>query len=136
MSAPLNTIVESGGDFVTREAAGGTIASGATGTILTLTPLAGQRVRLTHLSTASPVIQINITVRFDAIDLVTAKSVQGDSPQAPAEFSIGSYQPYTAGLPPSGNHKHITGKIDEVLYIILTTSTITVDLYYAYEFGE
>ena len=124
------------GEFVSLFADGAVISSGASGTLATLTPPSGQRVRLTHLSTTSPTIQINITVRFDAIDLVTAKSVQGDSPQAPAEFSIGSYQPYTAGLPPSGNHKHITGKIDEVLYIILTTSTTAVDLYYAYEFGE
>ena len=124
------------GEFVALEAASGTIGVGESGTLRTITPPPGQRVRLTHLSTTSPVVQINITLRFDAVDLVTAKSVSGDIPQADSQFSIGSYQPYTAGAPPNGNHKHVTGKTDEVLYIILTTSTITVDLYYAYEFGE
>lgn len=131
ISAPIKR-----GEFVALVADSGVVSIGASGTLVTLTPPVGQRVRLTHLSTTSAVTQVNITVRFDAIDLVTAKSIKGDSPQGPTEFSIGSYQAYTAGLPPSGNHKYITGKIDEVLYIILTTATTTAELYYAYEFGE
>ena len=70
------------GEFVALEASSGTIGVGESGTLRTITPPSGQRVRLTHLSTTSPVIQVNITLRFGAVDLVTAKSVKGDIPQA------------------------------------------------------
>ena len=134
MSEKLNTIVGKQNDFATRLIGGGSISSGVINTILTLTPPAGQRVRLTHLSTASGTNQLSISITIGGVTVIAFGSVNGSDPSL-GGFSIGSYQPYAAGNPPNGNYKYFTGATDEVLNIISSNVTTTT-IYYGYQFGE
>jgi len=137
MSATLSTIIETGGDFITRAAAGGTIAaSSPTGVILTLDPPAGQRVRLTHLSTsAAGSAQVGITVLFGSDTVIDAQELDGDTPNQATKFSIGNYQAYAAGAPPFTNYHQFTGKTDETLTIVKNTGATIATIYYGYEYG-
>lgn len=124
------------GEFVAQFAGSGTVASSTPGgTILTITPPSGQRVRVTNLSTDTSGIITNATLSFDSLDILTSISISGQAPNSGLRYSIGNYQPYGVGAPPVGNHKFITGKIGEA-FIVSTTSTTSGVLYYAYEFGE
>ena len=125
------------GEFVALFGASGSINAGAaSGTILTISPPSGQRVRVTNLSTAAGVNQASISILFDTTTVLSNKTISGGTPVASdARFSIGSYQDYAAGTPPSGNHPFITGKLNEPL--VLSAGSITTQIiYYAYEFGE
>ena len=137
MSELLSSVVGGGGGFITRFAGSGSIASGtAAGTLLTLTPPSGQKVRLTHLSTGSATLaQVGITVSFDAVDVVSAGNVHGEDP-APGSFSVGSYYPYAGAEPPAGNHLWFTGKANEVLTIVKNAGATNRKLFYGYEYGE
>ncbi len=84
MSDLLTSIVGGGGAFVAREAASGFLNSGVTGTILTLTPPAGQRVQLTHLSTDTGFEQTGISVVFGTTTLITEKTLAGPNPETTA----------------------------------------------------
>ena len=134
MSETLSAIVKTGGDFITRAAAGGTIAIGVTGD-LTLTPPSGQRVRLTHLSTTSGSQQSGMSVLIGGVDITGVVSIKGDAPVYTGTLSIGSYQAYTAGSPPNANHSQFTGSIDEPVIIRKNAGNTTVTIYYGYEFG-
>ena len=135
MSEALNTVIETGGDFITRSASGGTITTGVTGTILTLTPPAGQRVRLTHLSTAAATNQTGISVIIGSNIIINELDLDGDSPTSTVKFSVGNYQPYGAVGVPAGNYQSFTGQTGEVLTILKNTGTTVATTYYGYEFG-
>lgn len=135
MSALLSTIVETGGDFITRAASSGLISSGVTGTILTLTPPAGQRVKLTNLSTTAATNQVGISVVIGASTVITELDLDGDSPNTAAKFSVGNYQAYAAAAPPLANYNQFTGKTNEVLTILKNAGNTTVTVYYGYEYG-
>ncbi len=125
------------GEFVAEFADGGTIAALQTGELLELTPPTGQRVRLTHLSTGAGVDQGGISINFGAIEVLPASTISGPEPRADANrFSIGTYQPYAAGFPPSGNHLYVTGKLGEALIITKNAGNTSFPLFYGYEFGE
>lgn len=135
MSEALNSIVGKQNDFATRFMGGGsTSATGDGVPIVTLTPPAGQRVRLTHLSTAAGTTRPSLKLAFDALDITITFTLDGDDPSS--NWTVGSYQDYTAGNPPSGNHLFFTGDVDEVFYIISTAGAATGTIYYGYEFGE
>ncbi len=136
MSELLSSITGKQNDFATRFMDGGVIASGAlAGTILTLTPPSGQRVRLTHLSTSAATTVDSISILFDAVLIVDDESLEGDNPTVD-RFSVGSYQPYAAGLPPFSNFIYFTGNTDEVLTIVKALGSTLQNIYYGYEFGE
>ena len=125
------------GEFVALEASSGTIGTGVTGDILTVTPPSGRRVRLTHLSTTSGSSQTDISITLGIAPVLVSQSISGYLPQANSgRYSIGRFQPYTAGAPPSGNHPFITGKTDEALIISKGAGNTGIAIYYAYEFGE
>ena len=135
MSENLGSIIKKGGDFITRFASGGVVASGATGTLRTLTPPTGQRVRLTHLSTTAGANQVGISVTLGVETVIDELDLDGDSPNVDTKFSVGNYQPYAASLPPYGNYHQFTGKTDEALVILKNAGNTTVAIYYGYEFG-
>ncbi len=135
MSDKLNTIVEAGGDFITRAASGGTISTGVTGTILTLTPPTGQRVRLTHLSVDTAANQVGVSVVIGAHTIIDEQEVAGPLPSGFNSFSVGNYQPFSPGNPPSTNYQQFTGKKDEVLTILKNAGNTNRNIYYGYEFG-
>mgnify|MGYP005991250083 CR=1 FL=1 len=125
-------------EFTALEANGGSIGAGASGDILTVTPPAGQRVRLTHLSTTDidTAFELSITVSFGLVDIISMGYLCGHAPIT-GRFSVGSYQPYsyTNPLPPAGSFGFFTGGTDEALVIGKTGSTENT-IYYGYEFGE
>ena len=135
MSVTLSSVFPSGGDFITRSASGGSISSGNTGTLVTLTPPSGQRVRLTHLSTTSGSTQAGISVAVGSNTLINALTVSGGTPNAASRFSLGNFQPYAAGDPPFGNYKQFTGKVGEALTIVKNAGNTSQTIYYGYEFG-
>ena len=136
MSATLSTIVKTGGDFITRSAAGGTVASGAAaGTVLTLTPLAGQRIRLTHLSTAAAQTVVGLSVLLGSDVVIDDLTLDGDTPNSTSNFSVGKYQPYAAGTPPLTNYSQFTGKVGEALTLVKTGGVTNTAIYYGYEYG-
>ena len=133
----INSLPIKNGEFAVLSASGGVIASGVTGDILTVTPPAGQRVKLTHLSTAAGFEQAGISILFGVTTVLSEKLISGPQPNAQVNrYSIGEYQPYAAGNPPNGNHLYITGKTDEVLTITKNAGNTARTIYYAYEFGE
>ena len=133
MSDKLNTIVGKQNDFATRFMGGGTIAIGDVG--VTLTPPAGQRVRLTHLSTAAGTSESNMNVTFGSTVVLSAHEIDGENPSGSGS-SVGSYQDYAAGNPPNRNYSFWTGGVDEPLGINKNTGNTTAIIYYGYEFGE
>ena len=135
MSEKLSSVIEAGGDFITRSVSGGSVSSGSSGDIITLTPPADQRIRLTHLSTVSGVQENNISIFVGADDVTGVVSIKGDAPTYTGQISIGSYQPYAAGNPPSANHRQLTFGKNEVVVIRKNTGTTTNTVYYGYEAG-
>ena len=138
MSELLGSIVGGGGAFASRAANADIISAGATGgtAILTLSPPAGQKVRLTHLSTDVAAEQAGISVVFGSTTVISEKIVAGGQPRGPLRFSVGSYQAYAAGAPPNGNYPTMTGKLNEVLTITKNAGNTGQDIYYGYEYGE
>jgi len=136
MSELLGSIVGGGGAFASRAANADIISAGVTGTILTLTPPDGQRVKLTHLSTDVAVEQSGISVVFGTTTVVSEKILAGGQPRGPLRFSVGTFQAYAAGAPPNGNYPAMTGKINEVLTITKNAGNTAQDIYYGYEYGE
>jgi hypothetical protein len=135
MSEPLSAIVKTGGDFITRFAGGGTIATGQTGLLLTLDPPSGQRVRLTHLSTTAGAAQSGISVLLGSDTVIDEMELDGDTPNQAANFSVGKYQPYAAGNPPMTNYHQFTGKTGEDLTITKNAGNTAAIIYYGYEYG-
>lgn len=135
MSKTLGSIAGGGGggDVVTRSIGGG-VSIPPNQLNITLTPPTGQRVRLTHLSTETGEQVSGVKITIGGSDVLVNKKLKGDAPAAPSEFSVGSFQAYTAGQPPSGNIQHITGGVDEVMVIL--GATLSVSVYFSYEFGE
>lgn len=135
MSALLSSGFDTGGsDFTTESASGGTVVSPNTANVV-LTPPEGKRVKLSHLSTSGANEQSSVTVDIGGNVVFSAKTLSGETPLAPNKFSVGSFQAYPAGTPPSGNHRHLIGGVDEVI-TISTPGAVSVTIYYAYEFGE
>ena len=134
MSNKLNTIVGKQNDFATRFMGGGTVTTAGAGDILTLTPPSGQRVRLSHLSTAAGTTRPSLKLRFDALEITITFTLDGDDPSS--SWTVGSYQEYSVGNPPSGNHEFFTGAVDESFIIQSTSGASSGTIYYGYEYGE
>jgi len=132
MSEKLTKIAGKQNDFATRFMGGGSVGTGVLN-VLTLTPPSGQRVRLTHLSTAAGTSQITISITIGGVTVILFGGINGGDPSV--GFSVGSYQPYAAGIPPNKNYEHFTGATDEVLNITSNNATTTT-IYYGYEYGE
>ena len=138
MSQKLKTIFAGGGQFSERSTNGGQIPSGtSSGTILTLTPPAGQRVKLTHLSTQAGNNFFGIQILIGTKDIFNGfRSLNGGQPVAlNLRQSVGNFQPYAAGDPPTGNARHFMGETNESITINANTNTTSI-IYYAYAFGE
>tara|TARA_R110000787_G_scaffold30833_1_gene82335 strand:- start:3 stop:404 length:402 start_codon:yes stop_codon:yes gene_type:complete len=133
MSEKLISIVGAPSDFATRFMGGGTFVSPNVLNIV-LTPPDGQRVRLTHLSTSGANEVSGVSIDIGAANVVVSKTLSGGTPLLASKFSVGSYQDYAAGTPPSGNYTYFTGGINEIMTI--SGGTLSTTVYYGYEFGE
>ena len=141
MSETLSYIAGKSRIFATRLMGGGTTADVSVSDIVTLTPPAGQRVRLTHLSTGSGgAVRFYISVLFGSTEVLSNKNISGEQPFSGSglsdKYSVGSYQDYAAGLPPNQNYEYFTGDVDEALIIRVNQAGGSNTLYYGYEYGE
>jgi hypothetical protein len=127
MSELLSSITGGGGGFIAKFASPlVSVASGSTGTIATITPPAGQKVRLTAI--AASVLQINLTtITIGGSDVVTSVllDVSGGLGNQANEFYIGFGSP---------NQVYIDGDIDEAIEIKTNVAT-TSNTIYTYQFG-
>ena len=137
MSILLGAVMGGGGDFISRSSGGGNIPAGASSAtpLLTLTPPSGQRVRITHRSTQAGNVQTGISVTFGTAAVISNSAISGATPNSGAR-SVGSFQPYAAGLPPHGNVIYLTGKTDEAAVVTLGVGSTAEVIYYGYEYGE
>ena len=136
MSVSLESVINKKTDFITRSIGGAKILAGASGDLVTLTPPAGQKVRLSNLSNVAGLSETNISVIIGGVDITGVMTLNGGAPNATSVFSVGSYQAYSAGDPPRGNYKSFTGGTDEVVIVRKTTGSLSNDLFYGYQFGE
>ena len=116
------------------------VVGGGTTEIFRVTPPAGQRVRLTNLSTDPGTYRRLCSLFFGTTELINNDVISGDKPDDTNAFgegySVGRYQDYPAGDPPFNSREELTGKIDEAVYVQCGDSVSSVRVYYGYEFGE
>ena len=104
------------------------IAASATGTILTLTPPSGQKVKLTNLAAQSVTQTNKLTILFAGVAVVTAVLLEVTSGNA------NTTDAYMMGRQISVSDP-LTGAVDEALTITTDIAT-TNGTVYAYQFGE
>ena len=124
----LKSMVGSGGFLVKFASANINLGAGATGTIITLTPPAGQKVRLTGLMTNAGTDPISLTtINIGGVAVVTAVKLAKNTagPEIANGFRIGYNQP---------NQHFLEGDIDEVIDIITDIGTSQI-IGYSYQFG-
>ena len=121
--------VVGGGSFRAQFASGVlNIPSSSTGTLVTLTPPDGQRVRLTLLVNAPATEPTSLTtITIDGVVVVTALVLmRSTGSTTTGVFGVGNQ---------SGAEPEITGDVNEA--IVVSTNVATTDsIQYAYEFGE
>lgn len=127
-----------GGEFIPTFTSGTTILnSGASGNIITLTPPAGERVRLTALSTLGAVQEADITVQVAGVDAVTSKELGGSNLSVANRFiisNVGDPDIGTADL--AGVFPPITGKTDVVITVVKDSGSTIQALNYGFQFGK
>ena len=134
MSSLLSSITGGSSGFSTRFISGfQIISSGVTGDLVTITPSAGRKVKLSTLQTNNTTtLQAGISISIGGTDIITEKILGGGN--SADEFIIG-VQATDSVLTP-GRHLSIQGNTDEVVKIVKNAGNTGVDIYYAYEFGE
>lgn len=118
-----------GGSFVAKFASPTvSVSSGATGTFATLTPPAGQKVKLTALASGGTTQTNLTTVTVGGVDVISAVILESDTtpPDAANQLTIGFTNP---------NCDSIIGDVDEVVELKTNVSTSQTTIY-AYQFGE
>ena len=123
----LSSVTGGGSGFTAKTATGGIlVSSGATGTLFTLTPPAGEKVRLTQLiSTATMTSLTTVTIGGSAV--VTAKKLVAST----VSFLTVSDN---WGISGEMSNNVIFGDVDEA--VVVTTDIATShNIYYSYEFG-
>jgi len=128
MSELLSSITGGGGGFVSKFASSVVIvSSGATGTYATLTPPAGQKVKLTALSSQSGTQTNLTTVAVGGVDVATAFILIAPSgePSLTNQLMIGYANP---------NQEPIIGAVGEAIELKTNVSTSSGTVY-AYQFG-
>lgn len=112
-----------------RSSSGISIPTGSSGTLISLTPPSGQRVRLSILWTSASNLESGITVTVGGNVVVSGGTLDDDNAGANGNaFTVG---PRTSnGRPP------MLGAIDEVIEVIKDSGTTGTSIEYAYEFVE
>ena len=127
MSKLLSSVTGGGGgSFTSKFVSGGIIINAATtGTLFTLTPPAGQKVKLSQiLGAAATTSLVTISVGGSAVVAALPLINDGADGMAGGAFGVGG----NAGGPP------IVGEYGEVIEATTNVTTSHV-IYYAYEFG-
>jgi len=128
----LSTIIGSGDGFITKFVSGViTLASGASGDVVTLTPPANQKVKLTGLVSATT--EPGVTVTLGGSDVVTSLQLVSSDSQSTGDFSINATK---SGVGQLSSIEAITGDEDEQLVIKKDTGSTVANITYTYQFGQ
>lgn len=133
MTIKLSSKGGSGGQPAIRTLSGlKTIAAGASGTILSLTPPAGQRAAITALTCDSLVGNIDIEIGGNPI--VTGLTLAASAQTIADRYCLNSITQSTTG---SVRETYpIWGGIDETIEIKVSTGSTANIIRYSYQFGE
>ena len=133
--------VGASGGFIVHEAPlAGIIAASSNGTLLSITPPTGKRVRLSALVNQGASASTDITITVGSRTVVNAKTLLNapDQSQTPNSFAIGAAnfdQTSATCYRNVGYIPHIDGEVDEVVVISTTTPTVLAT-HYMYQIGE
>ncbi len=129
----LSSLIGGGGVFITRLLSGNlSIAAGASGDLVTLTPPSGQRVSLDYLQVSGATSEGNMSVLVNGNTVISGTLDDSNSTSIIGRYSIGARSSPTAGA----QIEPITGDIDEPIIIRKTSGTVGAAIYYSYRFGE
>jgi hypothetical protein len=112
-----------------------TIATGATGDILTLTPASNKKVKLDALIAVTQ--QSGISVYRGAVKVVDNKSLLtgGTSPVANSFVLGGGMSSGTTGGGGATILLSVEGKINEVIRVVKESGSTTADIHYSFSTG-
>ena len=138
MSEVLGSVIGGSGEFTARSVGTGVAAIGVT-TLVTVTPPAGQRVKLTYLQvSSSSSVETGIFIAFGAVTVYSGDLGIGITPtnaSTEGAFSVG-YIPVASGTrAPRATHRYLLGKKNEAMVITKSGTTIS-EISYGYEVGE
>ena len=134
-TADLKLIYGGGGSFKPTFFSGvQAIASGSSGTLLTITAPAGKKVRLFSLACAFGVAENNITLTAEGVNVVTSQTLQGAPTTTINAFAVGQY----FGGAGSGVNSTSIPYVESINTIVVTkTSGSTANIiYYSYAYGD
>ncbi len=129
-----------GSGFVTRTMGTGVVPNGTgAGTYLTLTPPAGQKVKITYLSVPNGTAAVfSITLSFGGNDFSGSIGIDDGVSVATntgTSFSIGTNPDNNRANPPKAYKQSVTGGTDEA-FTMTSGAALFNDIHYGYEFGE
>ena len=107
-----------------------TVAPGASGAIITLTPPSGERIVLTCLATTGSA-EGGVTVNVNGSPVITSKDLDSDTTTALDRFNVGAGSNGSVFSYP-GTLKEIVGGIDEVITVVKDTGNTTRTIAYSY----
>lgn len=133
-SKKLSTIVGGGEEFKVSFNSGTLqVASGASGTFITITPPSGERVRLEQMTSFNSSTDISVAV--GGLTIISAKTLVSGDPNI-GVFSVGHVATNANdSLQVSGNTPPIVSGVDENITVTKNASTTEGDVRYNYSFG-
>lgn len=122
-----------GGLFVPDFASGSLgISNGGSGTVITITPPAGKRVKLTSLTVDNDTLaEVDMEIQVNNVSIVSGTL---DINLSDGKFVV-SYGA-TGGVSSTGSIQELIGGIDEVFLIRKTSGSMVRGVDYSYETGE
>jgi hypothetical protein len=133
-TADLKLIYGGGGSFRPTFFSGSlTILSGASGTLLTITPPVGKKVRLVSLSSAVATSEANIQITVDGSIVVGPLNLSSSLPAGAGQFCVGS----VSG--PSGAINNVSiDYLEGISSIVITKTTGSTSnaLSYSFAYGD
>ncbi len=126
-----------GGDFVpTFHSGRQEIEQSSSGTILTLTPPTGERVRLTMFSPSSTFSVSDLQLNIDGVQ-VCLGDCTGESSQVSdwCVSSAGGANSSISNEDWAGYIPEVLGGVDEVITVVATGGNISSEIYYGYQTG-
>tara|TARA_R110002096_G_scaffold757_1_gene4294 strand:+ start:797 stop:1192 length:396 start_codon:yes stop_codon:yes gene_type:complete len=130
----FNIPFKSGGaDFTATFISGATqVLAGVSGNIITLTPPAGERVRLDQLfSGGGGTTETGISITVGGVNVVTSLILGSENANVTGLFNVGQ-----GGIKSHGTVSSILGAVNQVIVIIKDTGVTANTVSYGYEFGE
>ena len=126
-----------GGEFVPRFSSGAqNIVTSSSGTLVLLTPPAGQKVRLNALMSATTTVQSGITVKVGTVEVIDSKGLADFFAGTTNNFMIGEFTNTSTASGARGIIPPLVGKVDEAIEVIKDSGSTTSAIGYSYQFGE